>query len=102
MNSYRIFQKQMFSENRGVALLDPEGGDSVPRTGVFVQNAILIDNEDRFISTIFLKPVTQMASYVVNIEVSDGRLYFVDFRGYRYRFNSTTMIATYDEPYAKY
>tara|TARA_R110000868_G_scaffold193059_4_gene437725 strand:- start:1566 stop:1874 length:309 start_codon:yes stop_codon:yes gene_type:complete len=102
MNSDKVFQKQMFSEKQGIALLDPEGGDSVPRTGLFVQNAILIDNEDRFISTIFLKPVTKMASYVVNIEVSDGGLYLVDFRGYRYRFNSTTMMATYDEPYEKY
>ena len=102
MSSYRILQKHMFSEKRGVAILDVDDGEGIPKTGSFVQNAILIDGDDRFIRTIFLKPITKMASYVVNIEVEGKRIYLVDFRGYRYKFNTTTKTATYDKHYDKY
>ena len=102
MSSSVVFEKHMFSEKRGIALLGVENKNAMPKTGAFVQNAVLIDRDDRQIRTIQLKPITKMASYVVNIEVDGKRIYLVDFRGYRYEFNAITETAAYLDHYEKY
>jgi hypothetical protein len=104
MTTPKIPKKHMFDSRLGVALFDPwnAGTVDIPTVGMLDLNAKFIDQENNVLRAVALTPRPSMKSYFVNIEVDNGEVFIVCFRGVKYRVDRETSSAEYISTYDKY
>ncbi|MCR9128338.1 MAG: hypothetical protein NXI12_02345 [Alphaproteobacteria bacterium] len=100
---YRFFSRHQVEENRWVGLADYEfkDGTSLPRTLGLIQNAFIIDNENRVVKQLIAKTMVQMESYIVRVDGADP-VYLYTFRGDVHRLDVRNLELEFSHIIQKY